>query len=218
MKKLGFITIGVATLVVACALFFPDARTLIAAGVARKQLGPPFTYQVLKTSSEAPLALRLFTTAVKTDSKGKIITGITSDPVKNIVGPEPAGERGRMDRYTKVMFGAAYIDGRPDPGTRIDPNNPVVKSGNQVWPNRPQPFRSQPRSLAVTPDGKKLYVSLPGREGNPDWRVAVLDTTTRRVTKWLDLRPPGFTSGLRPISVKISPVNSAIYANPYAVV
>jgi DNA-binding beta-propeller fold protein YncE len=48
--------------------------------------------------------------------------------------------------------------------------------------------------------------------------VAVLDTKTRRVTRWLDLRPPGFTNGLRPISVKISPVNSAIYANPYAVV
>ena len=201
-----------------CALVLQDTGSLIAAGVARKQLGTPFAYQVLKTSSEAPLALRMFTTAVKTDSKGKIITGPTSDPVKNIVGPQPAGERGGLDRYTKLMFGAGYIDGRPDPGTRIDPNNPVVKSGNQLWPNRPQPFRSQPRSLALTPDGKKLYVSLPGREGYPDWRVAVLDTTTRKVTKWLDLRPPGFTSGLRPISVKISPANSAIYANPYAVV
>src|SRR4029453_3467052 len=110
MRKLGFITVGVATTLFACALLFPDARPLIAAGVARTQLGPPFTYQVLKTSSEAPLALRLFTTAVKTDSKGKIITGPISDPVKNIIGPEPAGERGGMNRYTKVMFGAAYID------------------------------------------------------------------------------------------------------------
>jgi len=218
MRKLSFITVGIATILFACALLFPDARTLIAAGVARKQLGPAFTYQVMKTSSEAPLALRLFTTAVKTDSKGKVITGPTSDPVKNIIGPESAGERGGITRYTKVMFGAGYIDGRPDPGTRIDPNNPVVKSGNQLWPNRPQPFRSQPRSLALTPDGKKLYVSLPGREGYPDWRVAVLDTATRKVTKWLDIRPTGFTNGLRPISVKISPVNTAIYANPYAVV
>jgi DNA-binding beta-propeller fold protein YncE/mono/diheme cytochrome c family protein len=218
MRKLGFITLGAATFFVVCALLFPDTRSLIAAGVGRKQLGPPFGYQVLKTSSEAPLSLRMFTTAVKTDSKGEVITGTTNDPVKNIIGPEPAGERGGMDRYTKVMFGAGYIDGRPDPGTRIDPNNPIVKSGSQLWPNRPQPFRSQPRSLALTPDGKKLYVSLPGREGYPDWRVAVLDTKTRRVTRWLDLRPPGFTNGLRPISVKISPVNSAIYANPYAVV
>ena len=218
MRKLSFVTLTVATILVACAVLFPDTRPIIAAGVVRKQLGPPFTYQVMKTSSEAPLALRFFTTAVKTDSKGKIITGPTSDKVKNVIGPAPAGERGGLDRYTKVMFGAGYIDGRPDPGTRIDPNNPVVKSGNQLWPNRPQPFRSQPRSLALTPDGKKLYVSLPGREGYPDWRVAVLDTATRKVTKWLDLRPPGVTQGLRPISVKISPVNSAIYANPYAVV
>ena len=218
MKKTSFVTLGAAMFLAVCALVLQDTGSLIAAGVARKQLGTPFAYQVLKTSSEAPLALRMFTTAVKTDSKGKIITGPTSDPVKNIVGPQPAGERGGLDRYTKLMFGAGYIDGRPDPGTRIDPNNPVVKSGNQLWPNRPQPFRSQPRSLALTPDGKKLYVSLPGREGYPDWRVAVLDTTTRKVTKWLDLRPPGFTSGLRPISVKISPANSAIYANPYAVV
>ncbi len=53
---------------------------------------------------------------MKTDSKGKIITGPTSDPEKNIVGPEAAGERGGLERYTKIMFGAGYIDGRPDPG------------------------------------------------------------------------------------------------------
>jgi len=47
-----------------------------------------------------------------------------SDPVKKIVGPEAAGERGGMQRFTKIMFGASYIDGKPDPGTRIDPNSP----------------------------------------------------------------------------------------------
>jgi hypothetical protein len=124
MRKLGLFSIGIATILLLIGLLFPETRSLIAAGVGRKQLGTPFTYQTLSTSSEAPLAVRLFTTAVKTDSKGKIITGINSDPVKNIVGPEPAGERGGMDRYTKVMFGAGYIDGRPDPGTRIDPDNP----------------------------------------------------------------------------------------------
>ena len=55
------------------------------------------------------------------------------------------------------MYGASYIDGRPDPGTRIDPNNPVVKSGNQFWPLVKQPFRSQPRALALSQDGRKLY-------------------------------------------------------------
>ncbi len=205
---------GVATLVVASGA----ALKLRAQATARAQLSAPFSYQILATSGEAPLALRLFTTAVKTDSQGKIITGPNSDPVKNIVGPEAAGERGGMQRYTKIMFGAGYIDGRPDPGTRINPNNPQVKSGSQLWPNREQPFRSQPRALALTPDGRKLYATLPGREGYPDWRVAVVNTGTRAVTKWIDLRPSGVSRGLRPIGVKVSPLNTNIYPRPYVIV
>lgn len=181
-------------------------------------LSSSFQHKVLATTPEAPLPLRLFETAVKTDSRGKIITGPTSDPVKNIVGAELAGERAGLQRFTKIMYGASYIDGRPDPSTRIDPNNPVVKSGNQLWPNRKQPFRSEPRSLALTPDGRKLYVTLPGREGYPDWRVAVVDTDSRRAIGWIDLRPPGQTRGLRPIGVKVAPLNTAIYQNPYLVV
>lgn len=218
LRRTALISLGAVTAVCVFGLVFPSASQLVAGNGGRQQLGPPFSYQILATSSEAPEALRFFTTAVKTDSKNEIITGPNDDPVKNIIGPEAAGERGGLDRYTKVMFGAAYIDGRPDPGTRIDPNNPSVKSGNQIWPNREQPFRSQPRSLALTPDGKKLYVALPGREGYPDWRVAVVDTITRKVTKWVDLRPPGMVGGLRPISVKVSPVNKAISRNPYALV
>ncbi|MEO7724735.1 MAG: hypothetical protein ABIU29_08630, partial [Chthoniobacterales bacterium] len=193
MKKRSatVVWLGAAAVLAVSGWIFPSARELIAGSGQRKQLGPPFSYQILSTSPEAPEALRFFTTAVKTDSEGKIITGPNNDPVKNIVGPEATGERGGLERFTKIMFGAAYIDGRPDPGVRIDPNNPQVSSGNQKWPNRPQPFRSQPRSLALTPDGKKLYVALPGREGYPDWRVAVVNTTTRQVIKWLDLRPPG---------------------------
>src|SRR5215217_424524 len=181
-------------------------------------LSPNFQPRILSTSGESPLALRIFTTAVKTDSRGRIITGPTSDPVKNIVGAEPAGERGGLQLFTKIMFGAGYIDGRPDPGTRIDPNNPVVKSGNQLWPNVKQPFRSQPRALALTNDGKKLYVTLPGREGYPDWRVAVVDTASRRVITWIDLRPTATGRGTRPIGVKAAPLNTSIYARPYVVV
>src|ERR1700750_718156 len=174
-------------------------------------LSQQFERRVLSTTKEAPFELRFFETAVKTDSQGKIITGPNNDPVKNILGAESAGERGGLERFTKIMFGADYINGRPDPGTRIDPNNVAVKSGSQLWPNRPQPFRRQPRALALTPDGRKLYVTLPGREGYPDWRVAVVDTQARRVLKWIDLRPPGITSGLRPIGIRISPANTSIY-------
>src|SRR5215216_2775215 len=181
-------------------------------------LSPNFQPRILSTSGESPLALRIFTTAVKTDSRGRIITGPTSDPVKNIVGAEPAGQRAGLERFTKIMYGASYIDGRPDPGTRIDPNNPQVKSGNQFWPNRKQPFRSQPRALALSQDGKKLYVTLPGREGYPDWRVAVVDTNSRQVARWIDLRPAGESKGLRPIGVKAAPLNPAVSSFPYVVV
>ncbi|HEX8150386.1 MAG TPA: YncE family protein, partial [Pyrinomonadaceae bacterium] len=177
-----------------------------------------FQRKVLEMAPEAPFELRLFETAVKTNSKGEIITGPTSDPVKNIVGAESAGVRAGLERFTKIMYGASYIDGRPDPGTRIDPNNPQVKSGNQFWPYRKQPFRSQPRALALSQDGRKLYVTLPGREGYPDWRVAVVDTNSRQVSRWIDLRPAGETRGLRPIGVKAAPINAAISQFPYVVV
>src|SRR5919107_3583842 len=112
-----------------------------------------FERKVLEMAPEAPFELRLFETAVKTNSKGEIISGPTRDPVKNIVGAASAGVRAGLELFTKIMYGASYIDGRPDPGTRIDPNNPVVKSGNQFWPFIRQPFRSEPRALALTPDG-----------------------------------------------------------------
>ncbi|HEX7184517.1 MAG TPA: beta-propeller fold lactonase family protein, partial [Thermoanaerobaculia bacterium] len=123
-----------------------------------------------------------------------------------------------MERYTKIMFGAAYLDGRPDPGTRIDPNDPEVNSGSQFWPFIPQPFRSWPNALAVTPDGRKLYVSLPGREGYPDWRIAVVDTARRDVLTWLDLRPAGQSRPTRPIGLAVAPLNTAIHPSPYLVV
>ena len=197
----------------------PQGNTSPSAEAATtRQLSGNFTFEVLATTSEAPLPLRFFSTAVKTDSRGRIITGPTNDPVKNIVGPEPAGMRAGLARFTKIMFGAGYIDGHPDPGTRINPNNPQVTSGNQKWPNRPQPFRSHARALSITPDGRKLYVALPGREGYPDWRAAVVDTVQRRVLRWIDLRPAGQTRGLRPIGVKVSPLNTSIYPRPFVVV
>ncbi|HKA23112.1 MAG TPA: beta-propeller fold lactonase family protein [Blastocatellia bacterium] len=181
-------------------------------------LSAPFERKILRPLPEAPLNLRFFSTAVKTDSRGRIITGPNSDPVKDIVGQEAAGERGGIQRFTKIMFGASYIDGRPDPGTRIDPNNPVVSSGNEFWPNRKQPFRSEPRALALTGDGSKLYVTLPGREGYPDWRIAVVDAHAKRVMRWIDLRPQGQALGTRPIGVKVSPSNTSIYPRSYVVV
>src|SRR3954466_10445724 len=96
VQRGAIIVLGVSTLALLF-LISPSARARFVR-TNRPQLSAPFTNQVLSTSAEAPLALRMFTTAVKTDSQGKIITGLTSDPVKNIIGPEAAGERGGMQR------------------------------------------------------------------------------------------------------------------------
>jgi DNA-binding beta-propeller fold protein YncE len=179
----------------------------------------PFQLRVLAPSlPEAPFHLRFFGGAVKTNSRGEIITGPDNDPVKKLVGAESAGLRAGLERFTKIMFGVGYFDGRPDPGTRIDPNNPQVKSGNQHWPNVKQPFRSWPNALALTPDGSKLYVTLPGREGYPDWRIASVDTASRQVLRWINLSVPGQPAGTRPVGIAVSPPNATISARPYAVV
>ena len=184
----------------------------------RLTLSTSFERKILAPSQpEAPLELRLFTTAVKTDSQGRVITGPTDDPVKNLVGAEPAGIRAGLERFTKITFGAHYIDGRPD-DQRINPNNPSVSGGSRHWPFVKQPFRGWPNSLALTPSGHKLYVSLPGRDGYPDWRIAVVDTAARRVLRWVDLRPAGRALGTRPMGLLVSALNTAIYPRPYLVV
>lgn len=178
-----------------------------------------FTHHVLApVGPEAPLELRLFSTPVKTDSRGRVVTGQNSDPVKTIVGAELAGTRAGLPRYTKIMFGAKYDNGRPNDSHRIDPNHPSLNSGSEHWPFRDQPFRSWPGAVAVTPDGGKLYVALPGREGHPDFRIAVVNTASATVTRWLDLRPAGQSLATRPIGLRVSPVNPAIAARPYVVV
>lgn len=60
-------------------------RTTLAANASQTGLllSPNFQPRILSTSGESPLALRIFITAVKTDSRGRIITGPTSDPVKS---------------------------------------------------------------------------------------------------------------------------------------
>lgn len=193
--------------------------TALSSGTPAATSSASFTMHILApVGPESPLELRLFSTPVKTDSSGQIITGQTSDPVKNIVGAEAAGTRAGLPRFTKIMFGAQYDTGRPSASDRIDPNHPALSSGSEHWPHRNQPFRSWPDAVAVTPDGSKLYVSLPGREGYPDFRVAVVNTSTKTVSRWIDLRPSGQTLATRPIGLRVSPVNTAIAAHPYLVV
>ncbi|HEX8489801.1 MAG TPA: hypothetical protein VF626_02175, partial [Chthoniobacterales bacterium] len=98
-KKNAWMILSAASAALTFCVAWPAASKLWAA-TARPQLSGPFVRQILSTSAEAPLALRIFTTAVKTDSRGRIITGPQSDPGKNIVGPESAGERAGMERFT----------------------------------------------------------------------------------------------------------------------
>ncbi len=166
---------------------------------------------------EAPFDLRFFPTAVKTDGQGNLIESPdNSGTTKDLVGAEAAGIKAGLPRFTRIMFSAHYDDGRPK--DRLDPNRKVVSSGSAHWPNVKQPFRSWPNALALTPSGAKLYVSLPGREGYPDWRIAVVNTATRRVTRWVDLRPASQSRGTRPIALQVSPLNTAISPAPYLVV
>ena len=174
---------------------------------------------VLKPSlPEAPFNLRFFSGAVKTDSRGEIITGFSSDPVKRLVGAESAGERAGVERFTKIMFGVNYFDGRPDPGTRLDPNNQQVNSGNQHWPFVPQPFRSWPNALARDARRREALRHAAGARG--------LSGLARRVGRHrhaaraaLDrLSVAGQPRGTRPVGIAVSPPNTAIYPRPYAVV
>jgi len=194
------------------------AFSLHSQSTVRPTLSGPFQRHVLApVGPESPLELRQFVGAVKTDSRGRVITGPTDDPVKNIVGAESTGLRAGLERFTKITFAVDYSSGQPDPGQRMDPRAPAANGGSHHWPHVDQPFRSWPTSVALTPDGRKLYVSLPGREGYPDWRVAVIDTTSRSVQRWVDLRASG-SLGTRPIGLAVSPVNSSIYPRPYVVV
>src|SRR5262245_44717768 len=61
-------------------------RSSAAVPIPGGPLSAPFTARTLVPTGEAPFDLRFFTTAVKTDSQGEIVTGPQSDPVKRIVG------------------------------------------------------------------------------------------------------------------------------------
>ncbi len=78
------------------------ARNLIPGHSVRRTLSPEFTRKVLApVLPEAPLELRLFVGPVKTDSSGRIITGPTNDPVKNLTGAEDIGVKAGIERPQK---------------------------------------------------------------------------------------------------------------------
>ncbi len=69
----------------------------------RLTLSAAFQRKVLTPPGEAVFNLRFFSTPVKTDSNGKIITGPNNDPVKNLVGAEAAGINSPM-AFSTTLF------------------------------------------------------------------------------------------------------------------
>ena len=64
----------------------------------------------------------------QTDSRGDIITGTTSDPVKTIVARStPVNERAFRGSAT-ILFAADYFHGRPDPSTQ---SSQLMETNNQ---------------------------------------------------------------------------------------
>ena len=90
-------TLWVVTLLVSSVGIRARATPMQSTSFERKVLAPSLP--------EAPFDLRFFSGAVKTNSRGEIITGPDSDPVKKLVGAEAAGSRAGMDRFTKILFG-----------------------------------------------------------------------------------------------------------------
>src|ERR1700675_3306791 len=81
------------------------ALVVSAIAIRARATPPAFERRVLAPSlPEAAFDLRFFSGAVKTNSRGEIITGPNDDPVKKLVGAEAAGQRAGMDRFTKILF------------------------------------------------------------------------------------------------------------------
>ena len=83
-------------------------------------------------------------------------------------------------------YGAKFVrrDLAPVPN-----NNPLPE---------PQPHRDRPQRVALSADGRKLYVTLAGTEANPGHEVVVVDTSAREVVKRIAV-------GLRPFSPHLHP-------------
>ncbi len=87
---------------------------------------------------------------------------------------------------SRWAYGAQFRkeDLRPVPNTNPHPE--------------PQPDRDHPFDIAVTPDGRKVYVTLAGNEAEPGNEVAVFDVTMRKVIRRIKV-------GRNPYCVRIHP-------------
>ena len=106
-------------------------------------------------------------------------------------GPQPSPPRYLGTRFSALTsdvwrYGAPFVrqDLAPVPN-----NNPLPE---------PQPHRDRPHRVALSSDGRKLYVTLAGTEAEPSREVVVLDTQSRRVLRRIPV-------GLRPYAPHLHP-------------
>jgi len=62
----------------------------------------------------------------------------------------------------------------------------------------PQPRRDHPTRVALSADGRKLYVTLPGSEAAPGHELAVIDVATERVIKRIPIGSRPYNAVLHP--------------------
>ena len=146
---------------------------------------------------EAPFNLRFFAGAVKTNSRGEIITGFDDDPVKKLVGAETAGNPRRPrtlheDSLRRGLLRRPARSGHPHRSERSggEEREPALAVRRAAVPQLAQRDRGEARR-------HKLYVTLPAGKAT---RLArrLRRHATRRVLRWIDLRVAGQPRGTRP--------------------
>ena len=154
-----------------------------------------FTRLVLTPPGEAPLEARLFTGPVKLDSQNEMITGANADPVKKIVGAQPAGERAGLQRFTKILFEVDYFTGGN--GKRWNTGCAFVDYDRDGW-----------LDLMVVNYADFTVASSP---------ICYAETTIKDYCGPRSFRPAGNRLGTRPTGIAIAN-NPAIFPRPFAVV
>ena len=181
----------------------------------RRRFGPLALVDVLMLAG-----LTAFLMALAVVSQAESRATLSSAFERRILAPSPAEALFNLHMFLPAATdspGGHVSQVSSDPARRF-----VIRTGShrQVsrWPFGSPPFHGSPNALALTPDGRKLYVTVPGREGDPDWRVAVVNAASRDVDRWIDVRPIGQLLGTRPIAVAVSPPNAEVSPQPYLVV
>jgi len=69
---------------------------------------------------------------------------------------------------------------------------------NNIPNRKDQPSRDLPTRVTTSKDGLKLYITLQGTENNPKNKIVVMDTSTNKILKRIDVGSRPYTSVLHP--------------------